>query len=175
MPSKSEVIMLIGEAHVLHFSQFSSWWGRQYSANPIDPRQPLKLILPWLRPKNFTRVSDSLTAASTPPSPPPCSANFITANPTNRPNSIYFMSITVDLCIYGGNFIITVQVKTIFQRLWQITTSQPNESHIYGSFSLAGGKLYQRGHHYSWLTLLQSHLNATLGMPLITKLLWTLT
>lgn len=85
------------------------------------------------------------------------------------------MSVWVDLCIYRGNFIITVQVKTIFQRPWQIATSQSNESHIHGSFSLTRGKLYQRRHHYSWLTLLQSHLNAALGMPPITKLLWTLT
>lgn len=42
------------------------------------------------------------------------------------------------------NFIITVQVKTIFHRLWQITTSQSNESHLYDSFSHSWQTLWKK-------------------------------
>lgn len=65
---------------------------------------------------------------------------------------------------WESNSIIVQQAKTSFSPwLWQMTASHPNEIHICGFLFFTCGKPYQRENHYSWLTLLLSHLECCSG------------
>lgn len=130
-PSESEVIMLINKALVLHFFLFSFWRGWIIQCISIDPCQSLKLISHWLYPKHFTRASDSLTAPFF-----PLECKLSNTKPNYQDKFNLFLCVLWLICASTEEISLSLcKWKLFFHRLWQITTSESNESHIHGSFS----------------------------------------